>query len=102
MQIVAYTAGPGVPKAIAHTTMNYRIDLIGQTSYVRTKHILQRFRDIFLVLLAAKFKTTKTYRGSLLAAYGSCLAHPTSSVTPPGVHLISAGRGCLRVAAAAR
>ena len=39
MQFVAYTAGPGVPNAIAHTTMNYRIDLIGQTSYVRTKPI---------------------------------------------------------------
>ena len=39
VQVVAYTAGPGVPNTIARTTMNYRIDLIGQTSYVHTKPV---------------------------------------------------------------
>ena len=47
VQDIAYAAGPGVPNAIAHTIMNYRIDLIGQISYVRTKPILPHKSMIF-------------------------------------------------------
>ena len=59
VQVVAYTAEPGVPNAIAHTTMNYRIDLIGQTSYVRTKPIFSHTSIIFCIGLTSPITHNK-------------------------------------------
>ena len=39
------------------------------------------------MLLGRKFEITKTPRESLLAAYDCCLAHLTSSYTPPATSL---------------
>ena len=56
--------------------------------------IFQRFWELG-VLLARKFELTKTSRQSLRTAYDCCLAHRTSSYTPPGASLKLAGRGWL-------
>ena len=74
------------------------VPIVGSRAWIE---IFQRFREL-LVLLARKFEKTKTSRESLLAAYDCCLAHPTSSYTPPGASLNFAGRGCLWGTVAAR
>ena len=64
VQVVAYTAGPGVPKAIAHTTVIYRVDLIVKRfTYVQT-HVFSYFDNI-LHYEAATFTTpTKTSKAA--------------------------------------
>ena len=66
VQVVAYTAGPGVSQAIAHTTVNYRIDLIVKRfTYVQT-HVFS-YLDNILQYEAATFtnamKTSKAAGG---------------------------------------
>ena len=71
---------------------------LGSRAWIET---FQRFREL-LVLLARKFEITKTSRESLLVAYDCCLAHLTTSHTPPGAFLNFAGCGCWWGSIAAR